>query len=280
MGQIYADRELVMSNSVDEHPRQSDYTLHFHDTAELLYFISGNCVYHIEGSSYTAEPGDIFITRPMEAHYVELSEDVKYERIVLNFSTDIFKSLDPEGKLTKALFERKSGKQNLYRGEDNVAFFDENIRNMSKQNDRVGILAYLMPVLWRIFAIYDKLDGSDAALYDETRSAKIIRYINHNIGEKLLLEKICEMFFVSKSQLCREFKKATGTTVGDYIMKKRLMLIRKDILAGALPTKAYQNYGFADYSAFYRAFVKRFGVSPKEIARGKAAKEEVQPWQY
>ena len=29
-------------------------------------------------------------------------------------------------------------------------------------------------------------------------------------------------------------------------------------------TEAYQTFGFGDYSSFYRAFKKEFGVSPKE----------------
>ena len=30
-------------------------------------------------------------------------------------------------------------------------------------------------------------------------------------------------------------------------------------------TEAFQMYGFGDYSSFYRAFKKEFGISPKDF---------------
>ena len=47
-------------------------------------------------------------------------------------------------------------------------------------------------------------------------------------------------------------------------MKKRLAACQDAILSNISISKAYVMFGFKDYSNFYRAFKKEFGISPKE----------------
>ncbi len=69
---------------------------------------------------------------------------------------------------------------------------------------------------------------------------------------------------ISKPQLCRIFKKATGTNMGQYITVKRLVTARKLLHDGAKPTTVYSECGFGNYSTFYRAYVKNFGEALSE----------------
>ena len=77
------------------------------------------------------------------------------------------------------------------------------------------------------------------------------------------MDKICAEHYVSTSQLCRRFKKATGSTVGNYITTKRLLLAQKLLSVGEKPVAVYKRCGFNNYSTFYRAYVRYFGHSPK-----------------
>jgi len=76
---------------------------------------------------------------------------------------------------------------------------------------------------------------------------------------------LSERFFISKNHLNRVFKNATGVTVWEYIKLKRLIMARNSIFSGTPAIIACQSSGFNDYSAFYRAYKERFGVSPKNI---------------
>ena len=92
----------------------------------------------------------------------------------------------------------------------------------------------------------------------------ITHYIDNHLSEPLTLEQICEHFYISKSQINRNFKTNLGTTVGDYILTKRLVMAKTMIQQGQKPSSVYLQCGFNDYSTFFKAYKKKFEHSPKE----------------
>ena len=259
----YQDDDVRASMPRNEKYEVARHYMHTHETAELYYFIAGKTVFHIEGTEYIPERGDILFIRPAEAHYTAVDNNYPYERAVINFDIDIFDSIDPDRTLLRPLFERKAGKLNLYK---NFRFKDEIhkvcIENMMTPglNDRMNVLSNLFLLLNEISKVF----SDTAANQDESESLeyKIIRYVNKHISEKLTLNDICDKFYISKPQLCRIFKKATGTTMGQYVTVKRLVMARRLINDGAKPTAVYAECGFGDYSTFYRAYIKNFGEAP------------------
>ena len=97
----------------------------------------------------------------------------------------------------------------------------------------------------------------------ENQIYKILNYIILNLESEVILNTLCERFFISKSQLCKFFKKYTGITVWDYITIKRLTNAQKMIKSGLSPTKINSQCGYSDYSVFYREYKKYFNRSPK-----------------
>ena len=99
---------------------------------------------------------------------------------------------------------------------------------------------------------------------EDTVDQRIPRYINNNLATPLALEHLFVRFFISRAQLCRRFRKATGTSVAKYITAKRLIRAQQLIRSGSKPTEVFSVCGFQDYSTFYRAYSKYFGYSPKD----------------
>lgn len=246
-------------------PDPAAFSMHTHSFAELFCFLGGEGTFHIEGSTYPLSPGDIVLMRPGEAHYIAIEPDIPYSRAHVTFDTQILMPFDPDNILMRPYFDRKSGKQNLYRRADfeNEGYLD-NLMDMlrTEGNSHAAILANLILLLQKIGVVFDHNQSLTPA--EDSVEYRIIRYINKNLHTELTLDELCGRFFISRAQLCRRFKKATGTSVGRYIAVKRLLACRQLIAQGQKPTEVYTVYGYQDYSTFYRAYRQYFGSSPKD----------------
>ena len=255
----YKAPDISISHSFDPQPLPQNFHLHTHAHAELYCFLQGNVTYHVEGTAYALQPGDILLMRPGEAHYAQVDPNQPYERICMNFDTGILSSMDPEGQLLRPFFDRKAGKQNLYREEDGA--WEQYLKKMCSLAplERVNILANLMLLLQELGAASAK---AQAAMDPDTMEYRIIRYINKNLEKDLTLQSLCDRFFISRTELCRRVKGATGVSVGNYIRAKRLLLARQLLAQGQKPTEIFSTCGYRDYSTFFRAYSSHFGHNP------------------
>lgn len=261
----YRDEDIDMHYSRDGKPVPSDFNMHTHESYELYYFVGGNGIYRVEGTPYPLEEGDILIMRPAEAHYIDITDNKPYTRLSVNFKANLFSYIDPDGKLLAPFNGRKIGTFNRYRAEnfksDAYSVFIKNIMTDSPDR-RVQTITNLLPLLNEIYLAFGSVTETEI---NKSLDSRIISYINRHISEDITLDAICEKFYISKTHLCRIFKKATASTVGEYITVKRLVNARQLILSGTPPTKAYLQCGFRDYSVFYRAYKKKYGISPSKV---------------
>ncbi len=261
----FAKNGIWINHMLDERPDPAEFRMHAHTVAELFYFISGNGVFHIEGTEYLLRPDDILLMRPRESHYIELKSTAPYERVVISFPLQLFETIDAEGRLTEPFLRRDSGKLNLYKSYEftgsSTTHYINGILSCS-QDDYLGVLSHFLPLLNEIRMIFpDKTEDS----VDDTLEYRIIRYINQNIHTELSLEHLCKKFAVSKQYLCSMFKKSTGATVWQYITAKRVITAHQLLAKGAKATSVFSQVGFNDYSSFYRAYVKHFSASPSQL---------------
>ena len=261
----YDDNQFSCSYLYTETPDRKQFPMHTHENHELYCFLSGRGVYRIESSEYPMRPGDILIMRRAESHCFDIDPSVPYKRFTLNFSEGLFEGIDTQGRLMRPFYERELGKGNLYRKSD---FPDDTAarlmtRMLAPHDDvRTEVLACLPALLGEIARVWREkrlAEPEDAPL-----SYRIISYVNHHLTDELSLDSIAAHFYISKPQLCRIFKAATGSTVWEYVTIKRLIHAREIIGAGTSPTEAAGTCGFNDYSAFYRAYRRQFGHSPRE----------------
>ncbi len=259
----YRDSRITANYSQHDRPDKDAFSLHTHDKCELYCFLGGKGQFKVEGNSYPLEIGDILIMRLGEAHYIDIDPDFPYTRAYVHFDPSLFDSFDSERRLLEPFNSRERGKINKYSAAElNSSSYKNFINALSSEGEhsRLDIIATLIPLLSGICTAF-----SDKVIPpEETAIQKIIKHINNNLAKQISLEEICREFYISKPQLCRVFKATTGSTVWEYITAKRLILAQSYIRAGHLPTQIFADCGFGDYSAFYRAYKKRFGISPNE----------------
>lgn len=235
--------------------------LHTHESAELYYFIAGKGTYHVEGSAYPLSPGDVLLMRPTEGHYIEIDGSVPYERITVNFPLDFFHAVDTEGLLEAPFINRKSGTLNRYARSLFSNDLTETIFKVIEQKDDALILkTRLMMLLAEVSEVFRA--GAVTETPNVTLEYRIIRYLNSHLHQRITIRSLSERYYMSPSQLDRRFKRATGTTIADYLNTKRMLMARRLLESGHRATDVSQLCGFTDYSAFYRAYRKKFKKAP------------------
>ena len=95
-----------------------------------------------------------------------------------------------------------------------------------------------------------------------SRYEAITQYVDQHLDELLSLDALAKHFYLSKYYLVHLFRENAGLSVHQYILKRRLAACCDAMLGGAAVGEVYRQWGFYDYSAFYRAFRKEYGMSP------------------
>ena len=272
----YYDEKIHFHHSIDEHPKSekfNDKPPHAHKRNEIFYFISGRASYLVEGNVYKLVPGSIMIMRSGEFHKIIIEDDQPYERMALHFDADLSLPIDNDKILLTPFNDRDLGVGNYFSPSDiRIGHIYDCLKSIDSAPEesemrRLAITSNLFAILYEIkTAFNERITNPEMPVKPVKQlSNEIIAYINANISSELSLDSLSERFFISKNHLNRVFKNATGVTVWEYIKLKRLIMARNSILSGASAIAACQSSGFNDYSAFYRAYKERFGVSPKHI---------------
>ena len=97
-------------------------------------------------------------------------------------------------------------------------------------------------------------------------------YIGTNLNMISDLSFIEKVFHYSNSHINRIFRDYLCVSVWQYITAKKLDLAYNLIKDGYTAQIVAAKCGFNDYSVFYKSFVKHFNVSPSEVKRRYADK--------
>lgn len=264
----YKDPMLNLSHNRDE--KFPPYPMHTHSFLEIFCLLDGEVTFHIEGTHYHLKQGYMLLMRPGEAHYVEVDPRFSYERIVLSFDAGLLETLEPGNMLLQPFYDRKAGRRNLYHPDQ--ACTDYLMAMTEPDGSRATILSNLVLLMQRLCRRFAQTAGQVQT--PDSVEQKIIRYINQNINDVLSVESLCERFYLSRPQLSRRFREATGTSIGRYIAAKRMVLAQQLLLQGKKPTEVFTQCGYRDYATFFRAYKAYFGHSPRETTRLRMGAEQ------
>ena len=197
----YQDADLFCHHSLDESPSPSEFYMHAHERMEILYFLSGDAQYLVEGSVYPLHPGELLIMNRAEAHKLQLLSAQPYERIVMHFSPSVLRGFDPDGLLLRVFAEKPLGRQNHYASPKFSALFSEFDAPGSPEHLRIHMLLILANVLYTLCSLSEA--AASAADKPVSVSQQILQYVNLHLFEDISLSSVSRAFFLSASQLGR-----------------------------------------------------------------------------
>ncbi len=262
--EVFFYKDLDLNHVVD----------HSHSYYEVYFFLNGDVTYDVEGKQYTLQYGDYLLIPPEVKHHpIFHSTGKTYQRIVLWISRNYYETMCSWSEDFSYSFRYVSENNHYHFRRDFVTF--QNIQGrlldlleeihgnkaFHKLNSELQIHSFML-LLNRI--TYDMLHQVPA-VYENVLYLNLCDYINNHLEENLSLDHLASFFYASKYHISHVFKDNMGISLHQYILKKRLQASKNGILSGIPFGDLYHQYGFSDYTSFYRAFKKEFGLSPKEF---------------
>ena len=255
-----AENSIIANHLTYTHPYldKRSFRRHFNTDLELIFFIRGNATYVIEDKKYKLNPGDLVIIRPSKYHYIQIDENVEYERYNFLFPVsligrELYKNIPHETEVISckndALIFDLFKKTDIYSMFGNEAFLDlfsglmkELFYNLVyKRNEALSIPVSISPIV-----------------------SRALEYINQNLYTIRDVEEISSALFVTEAYFYRIFKEQLKISPKKYITNKRLITAQRLIDKGERPTEVYQRCGFNTYTAFYKRYVEYFGHAPSD----------------
>ena len=284
---VYQELEMT-SRYVDTH-RDVTYAnaqlqLHSHTFYELLYCANScGAEYLVGPERYRLQQGDIIFVPPGISHRPLLPKnlDTPYTRYILWLSPEF---MDLFSQMLPYPFTEKQARANLLRTRGTPweflgDLFAGGIAEAEARADgwEAAVIGNTLTLLTQIKRATD--DRAARALKAEKPELldRLIAYVEQNYTRNLTIRDLSQAFYISSSTISHLFTQKLGVSFYRYVTQRRLIRA-KALIARGLPleTVAAQS-GFGDYSAFYRAFRKDYGISPRQY---RALREPAQHPQH
>lgn len=246
-----------------------DYYKTWHKSGDnmVIYIHSEGGTLVCDEKVYPLKPGVLCFIGSQRFHYTMPDDPQKYDRSKIFVSDENLKKMSflfpnetnfdqvfTSGSLVYAQIDNK---------EKIIAerIFDEIGHN---ENDPKYFDTLLLTGFARLLMIISK-NAIESVSTSKGFISRAVEYINTNIFSELSIDAICAAIHTSKYHFCRQFKKATGLTVSNYILKTRIvmaegMLQNSDATVGEVSEKC----GFCSISYFCRVFKDETGMTPRQ----------------
>lgn len=255
---------------------------HWHEEVELQYIQKGQAYITCDEDNFHVSKGDIVFINHTVRHFVTPvgSEGAIFISIIIHPSFILgLGQLELENKYISPVIVDRSF-SHLHITTDHALYlqFMSPLKQLITLNTdctsgyELLSKAYILQ-LWKL--IYDQLPSDAArtskisartANQDAQRVKNAMLFIQEHFMESVTLEDIADSILVSKSECCRCFRRTTGLSPIEYLMKYRIMEAAKQMnrkthesiseIAGSV--------GFNNISYFNKIFKKFMDCTPTE----------------
>lgn len=270
-------QELEMTSDLVDTHRDVSYSnsqiqLHSHAFFELIYCRNTCGAEYLIGSErYRLMRGDVIFVPPGVSHRPLLPENISepYKRYVLWMSHEF---MEYYATLFSYPFSEKHAGPNMLRiagtkWNDKIAqFFRMGVEEAEAKEDgwEAAVVGNTISLLTEIKRATDDrgayaLEAEKPELLDG-----IMEYVENNYSKNIIIGEMSKEFYVSASTISHLFKQKLGISFYRFVTQRRLIEAKKLIEGNAPLEEVAMKVGFEDYSGFYRAFKKEYGISPRQ----------------
>lgn len=262
---------------------------HSHDYYEVYFFLEGDVDYQVEDTVYHLSSGDFLIIPPYTRHN-PVFKDVnnRFRRFILWLNQNFLHGLAESNPDLLYLFQQIREQRNYLLHVSDMVFQSVQARFIQILEEMKS--SHICHDLEASLQVVSLLVSINRIVYDQQRNVtqpvsndlhlNLCNYINTHLEHDLSLDKLSSAFYLSKYHISHVFKQQMGISIYQYILQKRLNAGKNCILSGIPISQIHLHCGFHNYSSFFRAFKKEFGVSPKEFQKAHLVPHGAEIGQY
>ena len=233
---------------------------HIHDFYELYINLNGDVSFRVENNIYPIRRGDIILTRPNEIHRCIYHSDCVHEHFCIWISG-----------LSSSLFEGTPFSDRTF-----LCFSEDDKEKLIEHCFHLYQCAQTKSSPFsaehHFFALLDLIctgkQVAPALPGLPLRFTEILLYISRHFHESSCnVTHLSEIFFISRSQLGRDFAAYFQTTPSSYIESCRLSEAKKLLQIGYSVQYTALHCGYTDAAYFVMRFRKNFGVTPLQYQK-------------
>lgn len=236
---------------------------------KILFVLNGKASVKCENKKFELFENQIVIAEPTEKLEYFFCTNEHFEFCFIDLHPSLFENTKDE--LIKPF--------QVLKGQDRVIQLDlENnyalkvmLESLVFVIQRKTLRCHIQP---RVLSFLSELsilcDNFSSQLVESSQSLsiQIVQYVKRHYTEKITYEMLKNKFCTSVPTISSIIKNSTGKTLNDYVTALRLNDAEQMLKNGMISTmKIAQLCGFKNYSTFYRAYKKHFGVSPNKTKR-------------
>jgi AraC-like DNA-binding protein len=225
----------------------------------IVYTLSGKGYLRYKGKRHTIQPGQTFFIHCMDYQYYETDPDELWELLWVHF----------DGGSSRQYYEQ-------------FLLADEPILTLSPQSPIPALLHELIRLQLHQDAQTELLSAqaivqilTDVLLHTLSRNQQphsrflpdyiqqTQLFLKEHLHEKITLDRLSELFSISKYHLAREFKVYTGLTPNEYLINLRMNKSKELLRYADLPIhEIAKEVGFENVSHYINQFKKQEDTTP------------------
>ena len=258
---------------------------HWHEEIQFDYVVEGTILVQIGTNEFILNPGEsIFINTGMLHRLVPVDEN-RHELLSAKLGTQVIDSfvcswrLAESDRLSRAY--RECVEPLISAKADGFVLSKEESQLLWKMAEayREKKIGYEMAVKGRLCLLWAGLVEKENRIVrqilpreerDLERIKEAMTYMQQNFSGKVRLEDVADSLAISKSELCRCFRRVLKVSPMEYLIQFRLEEAGRQLLStDKSVTQIALETGFDSPSHLGRFFLKEFGCTPRQYRTRK-----------
>ena len=236
--------------------------LHSHSVDEISLIINGDITYISDDIITKVSGKSLICSKAYHLHNPYISPDCLYERYQLSVHFEhLYDTLPAIYQMSTPSFIAPLSDEDFRDLSDYISILDRMYKNTKLESDVLKKNLVLGALYIKINEIFKTTDLTPVKLTG-TYINDVISYIELHYAEKITLEDLASVFYISRTKLSTDFKKTTGMTINSFHTLTRLKNAKLFLETGMSVTETAEKCGFATSGYFINTFVAHNKLTP------------------